>query len=372
MPRAGIFPVKRRVSQWRKTFKAGEYPGYFRAPSHMADGIRTGHDIGALIMKQDTILKDIDAALKLLHDLNPDMSGSRRSDRHPESGPRPHRLQKVLVANRGEIAKRFFLALHEEGIPSVAAVTDPDRGQSWYEFADEVIFIGDRYHYASIPVILAATRMAGANALYSGYGFLSENADFVEAIENMTVREGTGIIFMGPGHETMRRVGNKIEARRLARKHGIPLFESSDTLVPGDTVALTLEGARIGYPVVLKLASGGGGRGIIPAPDEAALIAAADTAVRLGIELYNDPTFYIERFITNPVHFEVQIFNGRAIGIRKCAVQRRNQKIVEESGHAFLDDRAARELLDAAETIAGLSGYSRGGGAGTVEFLLDT
>jgi acetyl/propionyl-CoA carboxylase alpha subunit len=288
-------------------------------------------------MKQYSLSEEINSALEGLKAHNPDIAGSRGSDRDCETGSRAHRLQKVLVANRGEIAKRFFLALHEEGIPSVASVADPDRGQSWYEFADEVIFIGDSYHYASIPVVIAAALLSGANAVYSGYGFLSENAEFVRAIDSLR-GSGEDIIFMGPDYETMRRVGSKIEARRLARDNGIPVLDSTGALSAGEPAALAREGAGIGYPLVLKLSSGAGGRGIFRVDGEAALIDAAEDAARLGRDLYGDATFYLERLIPDPVHFEVQIFNGRAIGIRKCAVQRRNQKIIEESGHAFLDD----------------------------------
>jgi acetyl/propionyl-CoA carboxylase alpha subunit/acetyl-CoA carboxylase carboxyltransferase component len=323
-------------------------------------------------MDNSTVLKEIDEALKLLHELNPNISGSRRSDIPSLSGPRIHRLQKVLVANRGEIAKRFFLALHEEGIPSVAVVTDPDRGQSWYEFADEVIFIGDQDNYASIPFIIASAELVKANAIYSGYGFLSENADFVEGIEFLRKQRGHDIIFMGPGHETMRMVGNKMKARLLARRHDIPLFESSEVVAGYDLDAAKREAGRIGYPVMVKPCSGGGGKGVYPASNESELAIAATSASRIGGDLYHDPSFYIEKYVQNPVHIEVQVFNGWAIGIRKCAVQRRNQKIIEESGHAFLDDYVALSLLAAAEKIAHVSGYRSGGGAGTVEFLIDS
>ncbi|HQL82825.1 MAG TPA: biotin carboxylase N-terminal domain-containing protein, partial [Spirochaetota bacterium] len=127
-------------------------------------------------MNSKLIQQQIEEALGFLHELNPNLAGHRKNDDRSDTGSRPHLLQKVVVANRGEIAKRFFLALHEEGIPSVAVVTNPDRGQSWYEFADEVIFIGDPDNYASIPVILGAVLLTKANAVYSGYGFLSENA----------------------------------------------------------------------------------------------------------------------------------------------------------------------------------------------------
>ncbi|MBP7738394.1 MAG: hypothetical protein KA369_20635 [Spirochaetes bacterium] len=323
-------------------------------------------------MDTTSIKNSIDEALTMLHDINPNISGNRKSDFPSSLGPRNHRLQKVLVANRAEIAKRFFLALHEEGIPSVSIVTDPDRGQSWYEFADEVIFIGDPDNYGSIPVVIAAALLVKANAIYSGYGFLSENMSFVRTVESAASLYGREIIFMGPCYDTMRSVGEKMNARRLARQNDIPLFESSGTIDGDDIKTARQEASRIGYPVMVKPCSGGGGKGVYPASNEAELAAAVSSASRIGRSLYHDDTFYLERFIKKPVHIEVQIFNGWAIGIRKCAVQRRNQKIIEESGHAFLSDHVALSLLAAAEKIADMSGYSKGGGAGTVEFLIDT
>jgi acetyl/propionyl-CoA carboxylase alpha subunit/acetyl-CoA carboxylase carboxyltransferase component len=315
--------------------------------------------------------QQVDEALEFLHRLNPNIAGGRMTDERSDTGSRPHRLQKVVVANRGEIAKRFFLALHEEGIPSVAVVTNPDRGQSWYEFADEVIFIGDPDNYASIPVILGAVLLTKANAVYSGYGFLSENADFVEALNALSGRDEP-IIFMGPGHDTMRQVGNKMNARRLARTHDIPLFNSSSEIAGFDLATAAREAARIGYPVIIKPCSGGGGKGVAIVRSEADLAPAVESTSRIGRDLSGDASFYIESFIPKPVHIEVQVFNGKAIGIRKCAVQRRNQKIIEESGHSFLDDYVSLSLLAAAEKIAHMSGYSRGGGAGTIEFLINT
>ncbi len=310
-------------------------------------------------------------ALERLGRLNPSIQAGEEPGKRPRRKARAHRLQKVLVANRGEIAKRFFLALHEEGIPSAAVVTDPDRGQSWYEFADEVVFIGEHYNYSSIETIIAAARLIGANAVYCGYGFLSENAGFVEEVERISSVTPGGIIFMGPDHGTIRLVGNKVEAKKLAREHEIPLFESSEALDPSDMERARGEAARIGYPVILKPVSGGGGKGMYTVASEEGLQWAVHSCARIGRELYGSDQFYIEKYIDRPIHIEVQLFNGWAIGIRKCAVQRRNQKIIEESGHAFMDDYMSLSLLAAAEKMAHMSGYSRGSGAGTVEFLFN-
>ena len=321
--------------------------------------------------KSITIKKDLEKALAALMELNPNFFLCRTTDQPDISGKRPHRLQKVLVANRAEIAKRFFLTLHEEGIPSVAVVTDVDKEQSWYEFADEIIFIGDKHNYSNIPIIIAAAQLVQANAIYPGYGFLSESAEFVECLDAVSKLYDNKIIFMGPDYKTMKQVGNKLNARALARENKIPLFESSDVLSAQTKAQAKNAARRIGYPVMIKLASGGGGKGLYTVFHEAELERAVDSCCRIGRELYSDTSFYIEKYLTKPTHVEVQIFNGRAIGIRKCAVQRRNQKIIEESGHSFLDDALAAELLSSAEKIARVSGYSKNGGAGTVEFLID-
>ena len=294
---------------------------------------------------------------------------------------RSHRLRKVLVANRGEIAKRFFFALREEGIASVAVAVEDDRAQSWLAHADEVISLGeDPGGYANIPLILAAVMKSNANALYPGYGFLSENPQFVEALQQTAEQAGREIIFMGPAADIMRRVGNKLDARRLALAEGLPLFEGSDAFrfesageAAGPELLREIRTAaeRIGYPVILKLNAGGGGKGMVVAEDEAELVAAIPGVRRIGRSMYGDDTFYLERYITQPVHVEVQVFNGRAVGLRKCAVQRRKQKIIEENGDVFLDDGQANLLCDAAESFARASGYAEGAGAGTVEFLYD-
>ncbi|MBN1531582.1 MAG: hypothetical protein JXA20_02870 [Spirochaetes bacterium] len=321
-------------------------------------------------MDTATLEKLIAASLERLRRINPSVAGRPAEGLSPPRRTRGHRLRKVLVANRGEIAKRFFLALHEEGIPSVAVVTDPDRGQSWYEFADEVVFIGEHHRYSSIETVIAAARLIGANAIYSGYGFLSENPEFVEAI-NASSKAGAPLVFIGPNHRTMRTLGNKVRARELARQHDIPLFDSSGILTPAEMDRAEEEARRIGYPVMVKPVSGGGGKGMYPVSGEEGLTWAVQSCARIGRDLYGSDLFYIEKFIEQPVHIEVQVFNGHAIGIRKCAVQRRNQKIIEESGHSFLQEAESLPLMAAAETMARISGYCRGGGAGTVEFLFD-
>ncbi|MBN2435664.1 MAG: hypothetical protein JXK07_10405 [Spirochaetes bacterium] len=311
------------------------------------------------------ILKAVNESIDRLKELNPEINGDTiiRTNR-------PHRLKKVVVANRGEIAKRFFLSLHEEEIPSVAVVTEVDRGQSWYEFADEVVFIGEETNYTNIPVIIGAAALVEANAIYAGYGFLSENASFVENIDEYAKLSSKDIFFMGPTSQTMRLMGDKVSSRELAKKNGVPLFESTECVDPTDIEGIKKEIERVGYPVIVKLSAGGGGKGMYPVYKEEELKDAVDSCVRIGKDLYNDSRFFIEQYIQEPVHIEVQVFNDRALGIRKCAVQRRNQKIIEESGHTFLPDHLALSFLSAAERLAIESGYGNCG-AGTVEFLID-
>lgn len=313
------------------------------------------------------MIESVKESLEFLEKLNP-----RHFEGVVKSPHRNYKLQKVLIANRGEIAKRFFLALKEENIPSVAVVTEADLGQSWYQHADEVIVIGDNKNYTNIPVIIAAAFMVGANAIYPGYGFLSENPDFVEAIELTSKEYQKELIFMGPSAQVMQRVGDKLAARKLAQEEGVPLFEGSKAIADDPQwQEAKLAAQKIGYPVIVKLSAGGGGKGMVPVFEEAALTAAIEYCKRIGKNLYNDERFYLEKFIEQPVHMEVQIFNGTAIGIRKCAAQRKNQKVIEETGDFFLDAQMILAILSAAENMARISGYDKGAGAGTVEFLYD-
>ncbi|TGK62188.1 carbamoyl-phosphate synthase subunit L [Leptospira wolffii] len=310
-------------------------------------------------------LPEIDAIIRDLKILNPN-----RKEGYESVADRKGKLKKVLVANRGEIAKRFFLALREEGIRSVAVVTNPDKEQSWYESADEIVYVGESDRYSDAKTIVAAVLLSGADAVYPGYGFLSEDYRFVESLEAASSIYNKNIIFMGPKASVMRKVGNKLDARKLALENGIPLFKGSGP-VSGDQETILQEAEKVGYPLIIKLDSGGGGKGMVVVRNRNDLLPAVESAVRIGIQSYGNATYFFEKFVERPAHFEVQIFSSTAVGIRKCAVQRRNQKVVEESGETFLDDRTLLQLLSSAEKIAHISGYSGGCGAGTVEFLLD-
>lgn len=314
-------------------------------------------------MNNTVLQKSIDESLEYLRSINPEEAFTETEE------TREYRLHKVLVANRGEIAKRFFLALHEEGIPSVAIVTRVDEGQSWYDFADEVMMIGEPENYSRIPVVIAATILSGANAIYPGYGFLSESAEFSEALHRASRIFGQEIIFMGPRLEVMQRLENKIKARQLALEEGIPRLEGSRVLY--GIAEAEEEAEKIGYPVMVKLNAAGGGRGIRYAENRKELEDAVRYSQRTGRSQYNDDAFYVEQYIEHAIHMEVQLFNGRAVGIRKCAVQRHNQKIIEESGQTFIDRETLIAMAGDAERMARRSGYDRECGAGTMEFLMD-
>jgi len=274
---------------------------------------------------------------------------------------RSGKLQKVLIANRGEIARRFFLTLLEMDIPTVAVVTDPDRGQSWYEHASEVVYIGDARNYVNPERLLAAVRLSQANAVYPGYGFLSESLNFARLL----AAEGN-VIFMGPKAEVMERVADKLSARSLAHACNVHLFPASGGLQNAEEAVRAFE--SMGGPALLKLNAGGGGKGMAIVQSEADVRSAVPSIMRLGQSIYNDSGFYMEKLIQKPSHIEVQAFNLATVGLRKCAVQRRNQKIIEET--AVLPADLAEAFLEDAARILVAAGYGEAG-AGTVEFLLD-
>ena len=238
---------------------------------------------------------------------------------------------KVLVANRGEIAVRVIGALRRRNIPSVAVYSDADRNAPHVRLADEAIRLGpapSAESYLNIPRILDAARATGAEAIHPGYGFLSENAEFAAACED------AGITFIGPPSSAIRAMGLKTEARRIAREAGVPM-------TPGTTQPLaSYEEARriaseIGYPVMLKAAAGGGGKGMRRVFDEASLASAFRDASSEAEASFRDPSVYLEKLVLRPRHVEVQIFGDRHgnlihLGERECSLQRRHQKVIEE------------------------------------------
>ena len=276
-------------------------------------------------------------------------------------------IEKLLIANRGEIALRIHRACHEMGIKTVAVHSTADADAMHVRLADEAVCIGPpaaKDSYLNIPAIISAAEVTNANAIHPGYGFLSENARFAEIIE------AHNLIFVGPKPEHIRTMGDKVEAKRTAVELGLPVVPGSPgAVVYGDeTKRLARE---IGYPVLIKAASGGGGRGMKVVTDEASLESLMGQASSEAAAAFGDPTVYMEKYLGNPRHIEFQVFgdgNGNAIhlGERDCSLQRRHQKVLEEAPSPVISaEERARMGKICADAMAKM-GYR---GAGTIEFL---
>lgn len=276
---------------------------------------------------------------------------------------------KVLIANRGEIAVRIIRACRDLGILSVAVYSEADKEALHAQIADEAVCIGPapaQQSYLNISNIIEAAIGAGAQAIHPGYGFLSENPDFARACAE------NGLAFIGPKEETIRMLGDKTAARQLARAAGVPLAEGSDDIVE------TLEDAanwaqKIGYPVMLKASSGGGGKGIRVAEEESQLKEAFESASSEAIANFGDGRLYMEKYIASPRHIEVQVLGdnfGNVIHLheRECSIQRRHQKLIEEAPSPFLGEAQRQKMGECAVALAKRAGYTS---AGTVEFLVD-
>jgi acetyl-CoA carboxylase biotin carboxylase subunit len=277
-------------------------------------------------------------------------------------------VRRVLVANRGEIAVRIVRACFDEGIAAVAAVTDADRDSLAARRADAVVRIGPAAasaSYLDIGAIVGAAIATGCDAVHPGYGFLSERPELAAECARV------GLTFVGPPAEVIRRGGSKIGARALARSIGVPVGEGSDRV--GSASAAATAAQRIGYPVLLKASAGGGGRGMVRVDTPAVLAAAFDSASREAEAAFGDGTLFVERWIGNARHVEVQVLadtHGSVIhlGERDCSAQRRFQKIVEEAPASALPASLRAEICAAATRLATALEYV---GAGTVEFLVD-
>ena len=278
-------------------------------------------------------------------------------------------FRKVLIANRGEIALRVILACKELGIQTVAVYSEADRDALHVRFADEDICIGPApsgKSYLNIPQVIAAAEVTGAEAIHPGYGFLSENAHFVD------VCQACGVVFIGPNAEIIRTMGNKAQAKATMLAAGVPLMPGSDGVV--DTVEEALVWAeKIGYPVIVKASAGGGGRGmrVVNSPEEMPdLYNTARTEARAS---FTDDAVYMEKYLLEPRHIEVQILgdlfgNIIHLGERECSIQRRHQKLIEESPSPALAPELRKRIWDTAVKAAKAVGYFN---AGTIEFLLD-
>jgi len=278
-------------------------------------------------------------------------------------------FQKILVANRGEIALRVICACKELGISTVAVYSEADRNSLHVRFADEAVCIGpprSSESYLNIPQVISAAEITNVDAIHPGYGFLSENANFAK------VCEASEITFIGPRPEIIEMMGEKDRARREVKAAGLPTIPGSEGIVEGEE-QLAKEAASIGYPLILKAAAGGGGRGmrIVRAQDE--LLAAYQTARNEAQQAFGTPDVYAEKFLEHPRHIEFQILgdqHGKVIhlGERECSIQRRHQKLVEESPSPAMDPKQRIELGTKVVKALEKIGYTN---AGTIEFLMD-
>ena len=278
-------------------------------------------------------------------------------------------IDKILIANRGEIALRILRAAKELGIATVAVHSTADAHAMHVKLADESVCIGPapaRDSYLNIPALLSACEITGADAVHPGYGFLSENARFAEILEEH------GITFIGPKAEHIRLMGDKIEAKLTAKRLGIPCVPGSEGAITGEREAL-LAAEKIGYPVLVKAASGGGGRGMKVANDSHELAQAIVSARTEAKAAFGDDTVYLEKYLQKPRHIEIQVFGdgkGEAIhlGERDCSLQRRHQKVWEESPSPALNDTQRGEIGEICAKAMREMQYS---GAGTIEFLYE-
>ncbi|UXU74693.1 MULTISPECIES: acetyl-CoA carboxylase biotin carboxylase subunit [unclassified Paracoccus (in: a-proteobacteria)] len=278
-------------------------------------------------------------------------------------------FDKILIANRGEIALRVIRACREMGIASVAVHSTADADAMHVRMADESVCIGpppSTDSYLSPPAIISACEITGAQAIHPGYGFLSENAGFVQMVEDH------GITFIGPSAEHIRIMGDKITAKETAKALGIPVVPGSDGGVP-DVAAAKRIAAEIGYPVIIKATAGGGGRGMKVAPDEAGLENAFRTARAEAKAAFGNDEVYIEKYLQRPRHIEIQVFgDGRGnavhLGERDCSLQRRHQKVFEEAPGPVITPEQRAEIGSICANAVARLGYR---GAGTIEFLFE-
>jgi len=277
-------------------------------------------------------------------------------------------LRRLLVANRGEIAVRVIRACHELGIETVAAVSEADRDGLPARLADRAVCVGPpraAHSYLNQNALLAAAIGTGCDAVHPGYGFLSENAAFAAACEE------AGLTFVGPRGETVRTMGDKLAARRLAERHGVPVVPGGG--VPGGAADAAKAAERLGYPVLLKAAAGGGGRGIRVVRDPGELASAFAGAVAEAEAAFGDGTMYVERYVPRGRHLEVQVFGDGTGGVvhlgeRDCSAQRRHQKIIEEAPATGVPEAIRTGARSAAMRLAETIRYRQ---AGTVEFIVD-
>ena len=278
-------------------------------------------------------------------------------------------LKKVLIANRGEIAVRIIRACREMGIRTVAIYSEADKNALHVSLADEAICVGpapSNKSYLNMKAILEAACLTGADSIHPGFGFLSENSTFAKICEEM------GIKFIGPDYRLIELLGNKSKAKETMKNAGVPVVPGSDGLIKTKIEAISLA-EEIKYPVMLKASAGGGGRGIRVAYNKDQLEKEYDLVKQEAKISFNDDSLYLEKFVENPRHVEIQVLadehgNVVHLGERDCSVQRRNQKVLEETPSPILDDKTRKKMGEAAITAVKQIGYTN---AGTIEFLVD-
>ncbi len=279
-------------------------------------------------------------------------------------------LEKVVIANRGEIALRILRACKELGIKTVAVHSSVDRNLMHVRLADESVCIGPApspKSYLNGPAIISAAEVTDAVAIHPGYGFLAENADFAEQVEK------SGFVFIGPTADVIRLMGDKVSAIAAMKKAGVPTVPGSDGPITDDEARTVKIARKIGYPVIIKAAAGGGGRGMRVVHSEAALLNAIYVTQAEAKAAFGDDTVYIEKFLENPRHVEIQVLadgqgHAIALGDRDCSLQRRHQKVLEEAPAPGIPDKARAEVVKACVDACVSIGYR---GAGTFEFLYE-
>ncbi len=279
-------------------------------------------------------------------------------------------FKKILIANRGEIALRVQRACREMGIKAVMVYSEADRDAKYVKLADEAVCIGPApsgQSYLHMPAIISAAEVTDAEAIHPGYGFLSENADFAERVEN------SGFVFIGPTAASIRLMGDKVSAKQAMIRAGVPTVPGSEGALSDNPVEIKRIAKSIGYPVIIKAAGGGGGRGMRVVHTEAALLHAVQTTKAEAGSAFGNPAVYMEKYLQNPRHVEIQIIadthkNAVHLGERDCSMQRRHQKVIEESPAPGISRRLIEKIGERCAAACKKIGYR---GAGTFEFLYE-
>jgi acetyl-CoA carboxylase biotin carboxylase subunit len=279
-------------------------------------------------------------------------------------------FEKVLIANRGEIALRIQRACRELGIKTVCVYSEADREAKYVKLADESVCIGpapSAQSYLHVPSVISAAEVTDAEAIHPGYGFLSENADFAERVEQ------SGFVFIGPRAETIRLMGDKVSAKDTMKKANVPCVPGSDGALPEDPDEILRIAKDIGFPVIIKASGGGGGRGMRVVHTEAALLSSVEMTKAEAQAAFGNPVVYMEKFLLQPRHIEIQVLadeHGNAVylGERDCSMQRRHQKIIEEAPAPHVDRKLIAAIGERCAEACRTIGYR---GAGTFEFLYE-